>query len=165
MALYRLRQLPSAQLLDKRSHCTVVSDLRKEILRFIYSEEKRFFTARYTYPPTVLTSSGGQQNMYGWREGGTHPTVMLSSFFDFCHCSLWTLNCILFKSIWKRWLCRFLTNINEPLNWRHIPLHNHGYTICEVLVRSPWTGGGWSCRGSRGSSKNTRRSSRTAEGS
>ena len=28
--------------------------------------------------PTLLISSGGHQNMYGWQAGGTHPTGMLS---------------------------------------------------------------------------------------
>ena len=30
--------------------------------------------------PQLVTSSGGQQNVYGWQAGGTHPTGMLSNF-------------------------------------------------------------------------------------
>ena len=34
-------------------------------------------------------------------------------FFDLCRCTIWTLNWIFYKLIWKR--CCFLPNINEPL--------------------------------------------------
>ena len=34
-------------------------------------------------------------------------------FFDLCHCSISTLNWILYGPIWKR--CRFRFNINKPL--------------------------------------------------
>ena len=33
MALYRLRQLSSAQFLDKRSHCTVVPHLKNKYIK------------------------------------------------------------------------------------------------------------------------------------
>ena len=33
--------------------------------------------------PTLLISSGGHQNMYGWQVGGTHSTGMLSCCYYF----------------------------------------------------------------------------------
>ena len=39
-------------------------------------------------------------------------------YFDLCHCSMWTLNWILYEPIWK--LCRFCTNIKRPLSFIYI---------------------------------------------
>ena len=33
-------------------------------------------------------------------------------FFDLCHCSVWTLNCILFEPFWKWRQIRFWANVN-----------------------------------------------------